>query len=92
MGPQPSITNEELSKILPNIKKEFDVLSSMSFQKYEERIENVTNSALNALQTIISDGTLEQDPEQLVRAVEVLTKAKTNLWKYLTWFRIMKSD
>lgn len=78
--PQSAITNEELSKILPNIKREFDVLSSMSFQKYEERIENVTNDALNSLQQVIVDGTLEQDPEQLVRAVEVLTKAKTSLF------------
>ena len=72
--------NEELSKIIPTIKKEFDVLSSMSFQEYEDRIENVTNDALNSLQQVIVDGTLEQDPEQLVRAVEVLTKAKTNLF------------
>jgi hypothetical protein len=73
-------TNEELAKILPNIRKEFDALSSMSFQKYEERVESVTNEALSALQGIISDGTLSQDPEQLVRAVDVLTKAKTNLF------------
>ena len=73
-------TNEELAKILPNIRKEFDALSSMSFQKYEERVESVTNEALSALQGIISDGTLSEDPEQLVRAVDVLTKAKTNLF------------
>lgn len=75
-----SENNEELKNILPNIRKEFDVLSSMSFQEYEGHVEKVTNKALNSLQAIIEDGTLEQDPEQLVRAVEVLTKAKTNLF------------
>lgn len=72
--------NEELSKVLPNIRKEFEVLASMSFQEYEERLEKVTNKAVSALENIIDDGTLASDPEQLVKAVDVLTKAKTTMF------------
>lgn len=72
--------NEELSKVLPNIRKEFEVLSSMSFQEYEDRLEKVTNKAVTELESIIDDGSLAQDPEQLVKAVDVLTKAKVSMF------------
>jgi len=72
--------NDELRKILPNIRKEFDILSSSSFQEYEKRLETVTNKAVDSLEGIIDDGTLAMDPEQLVRAVDVLTKAKINMF------------
>jgi len=72
--------NDELRKILPNIRKEFDILSSSSFQEYEKRLETVTNKAVDSLEGIIDDGTLAMDPELLVRAVDVLTKAKINMF------------
>lgn len=72
--------NQELSKILPNIRKEFEVLSSTSFVEYESRIEKVTNKAVDSLEEIIDDKTLALDPEQLVKAVEVLTKAKIGMF------------
>ena len=72
--------NEELSKVLPNIRKEFEVLSSISFQEYEDRLEKVTNKAVTELESIIDDGSLAQDPEQLVKAVDVLTKAKVSMF------------
>lgn len=73
-------TNEELSKILPNIRKEFEVLSSMSFQEYEKRIEDVTGKALKELESILDDHSLALDAENLVKAVETLTKAKVNMF------------
>lgn len=71
--------NETLRNILPDIKKEFDILSSTSFQEYEDKLGKATSKAVDALQDIIDDGTLALDPEQLVRAVDTLTKAKVNI-------------
>ena len=73
------INNERLSKILPDIKKEFDILSSESFEKYEEKLRTATTKAISALQSIIEDGTLALDPEQLVQAVKTLTKANVDI-------------
>ena len=80
MPVKPQMDNQELSKILPNIRKEFEVLSSTSFVEYESRIEKVTNKAVDSLEEIIDDKTLALDPEQLVKAVEVLTKAKIGMF------------
>ena len=73
------IENENLSKILPNIQKEFDILSSKSFEDYEEKLRKATTKAILALQGIIDDGSLALDPEQLVQAVKTLTKANVDI-------------
>lgn len=73
------IENDKLKSILPDIRKEFDILQSNSFVEYEDKLTKATGKAIDALQSIISDGTLAMDPEQLVRAVDVLAKAKTGI-------------
>lgn len=69
----------EIFSILPDIRKEFDILSSKSFEEYENALSKATKSAIKSLQGIIDDDTLAADPEQLVRAVEVLTKSKIGI-------------
>jgi len=77
---KPPMDNQELSKVLPTLRKEFEVLSSTSFAEYESRLETVTNRALDKLEGIIDDGTLEMDPEQMVNAVATLTGAKVKMF------------
>ena len=71
--------NESLAKILPTIKEGFDILSSTSFKEYEGKLDKVTGKAISSLEGIIDDGSLAMDPEQLVRAVDALTKAKMGI-------------
>lgn len=71
--------NQTLGKILPTIKEGFDILSSTSFKEYETKLDKVTGKAISTLENIIDDGTLQLDPEQLVRAVDALTKAKMGI-------------
>ena len=71
---------KELLKMLPVIRREFESLSSVSFQEYEKRIDEVTTGALNSLESIINDGSLALDAENLVKAVDTLTKAKVNMF------------
>jgi len=73
------ISNEELKSILPDIRKEFSVLTSDSFSEYEGKLGKAAAKSIDALQALIDDGTLSMDPEQLVKAVEVLTKSKTSI-------------
>ena len=46
---------------------------------YESKLGKATGKAINALEEIIDNQTLAMDPEQLVRAVQVLTKAKSDV-------------
>ena len=72
-------TVREMSSRLPDFKKELDALNSDSFQEYEKKLNDATNNAIDALNDIIDDGTLKMDPEQLVKAVETLTKARKDI-------------
>lgn len=72
-------TASEMSSRLPDFKKELDALNSDSFQEYEKKLNNATNCAIDALNDIIDDGTLKMDPEQLVKAVDVLAKARKDI-------------
>lgn len=72
-------TNEELALLLPDIKKAFDIMSSKDFEEYEKKLDKTTDKAMDALQSIIDDGSLQLDPEQLVRAVDALSKAKMSV-------------
>lgn len=72
-------TTKEMSERLPDFKKELDALRSDSFMKYESKLNEATDIAIDALNEIIEDGTLKMDPEQLVKAVEVLTKARKDI-------------
>ena len=71
--------NQQLAKLLPEIRKGFDILSSTSFQAFEDSLDKVTNKAIGNLESIIDDGSLALDPEQLVRAVDTLTRAKIGI-------------
>ena len=71
--------NEKLSEILPMLREQYDFINSTSVKEYEDKLSKVTNGALNALEGIIEDGSLALDPEQLVRAVQVLTKSKADI-------------
>ena len=71
--------NEKLSEILPMLREQFDFINSDSVKKYEEKLSNTTDKALDELSRIIEDGSLALDPEQLVAAVKVLSKAKSDI-------------
>lgn len=71
--------NEKLSEILPMLREQFDFINSDSVKKYEEKLSSTTDKALSELSRIIEDGTLALDPEQLVAAVKVLSKAKSDI-------------
>jgi len=74
------ITNSELESMLPDIHNVLHkMMDSKDFTNYEEKLSTATSKAINALEGIIDDGTLALDPEQLVRAVQVLTKSKTDI-------------
>lgn len=71
--------NEKLSEILPMLREQYDFINSPSVKDYEDKLSKTTEKALRALEEIIDDETLKLDPEQLVRAVQVLTKSKADL-------------
>ena len=73
------MNNSELMKAFPDFKKELDALHSESFQEYEDKLNKATNKSIDALNTLITDGTLSLDPEQLINAVKVLTKARSDI-------------
>ncbi len=73
------LDNQKLSEVLPNVREQFAALTSTSFIDYEEKLGKATAKAIDALQSIIDDGTLQMDPEQMVAAVKTLTKAKTDI-------------
>lgn len=71
--------NKELESILPSVHTMLDALNNKDFSDYEKKLDNATAQAIEALQGIITDGTLAMDPEQLVAAVKVLTSAKKDI-------------
>lgn len=73
------MNNSDLMKAFPDFQKELDALNSESFHEYEDKLNKVTNKAIDALKSLIDDGTLSLDPEQLINAVKVLTKARTDI-------------
>lgn len=75
------LNNDELKERLPDLRRELDLFNKASFAEYEETLDRVTSKAMSALETIIADGTLALDPEQLVNSVKVLTKAKTDIYE-----------
>ncbi len=81
MSAKPSkMTNSELESILPDVKGILTkLMDSKEFSDYENKLDSATTNAINALNGIITDGTLAMDPEQMVAAVKVLTKAKTDI-------------
>ena len=74
-----SISNKELESILPSIHTMLYALDNKDFHNYEEKLNGATGKAIDALEEIIDNQTLSMDPEQLVNAVKVLTKAKTDI-------------
>ena len=73
------MTNKELESILPSIHTMLHALDNQDFHNYEEKLNGATGKAIDALEEIIDNQTLSMDPEQLVNAVKVLTKAKTDI-------------
>lgn len=71
--------NEKLSEILPMLREQYDFVNSSSVKDYEDKLSKVTNNALNSLEGILEDGTLALDPEQLINAVNVLTKSRKDI-------------
>lgn len=71
--------NKELESILPSVHTMLDALNDQDFKDYESKLGKATGKAINALEVIIDNQTLAMDPEQLVRAVQVLTKAKSDI-------------
>ena len=73
------MNNKELSTILPDVKKVLDDLNNNDFKNYEDKLSHATDKAIQVLENIIDDGTLGLDPEQTVKAVQVMTKAKVDI-------------
>lgn len=71
--------NDELSKMLPELRKAFEIFNSESFVDFENKLDKTLNKSICSLHEIIEDGTLAMDPEQLVKATDVLGKTKINL-------------
>lgn len=71
--------NKELESILPSVHTMLNALNDQDFKDYESKLGKATGKAINALEEIIDNQTLAMDPEQLVRAVQVLTKAKSDI-------------
>jgi len=74
-----TLTNKELESILPDVRMMLHTLDDKNFTDYEKKLEEATGKAIDALSSIITDGTLALDPEQLVAAVKVLTSAKKDI-------------
>lgn len=74
-----TMSNKELESILPSIHTMLHALDNQDFRNYEEKLNGATGKAIDALEEIIDNQTLAMDPEQLVNAVKVLTKAKTDI-------------
>lgn len=81
MNAKPSqMTNSELESILPDVRGILNKLTeSKEFTEYESKLDDATANAIKELNSIITNGTLAMDPEQLVAAVKVLTKAKVDI-------------
>ena len=73
------MTNNELQSILPDVRSMMHSLDNGEFSNYEKKLTQATDKAIAALEDIIDDGTLKLDPEQTVRAVQVLTKSKVDI-------------
>ena len=73
------MNNNELQSILPDVRNMMHSLDNGEFSNYEKKLTQATDKAIAALEDIIDDGTLKLDPEQTVRAVQVLTKSKTDI-------------
>lgn len=73
------LDNNELGKVLPDLKKEFEALNSQDFRNYEDKLSKLTGKAMDSLENIIDDGTLALDPEQLVKSVQILNKARVDI-------------
>ena len=71
--------NNELQSILPDVHTMLHALENKDFNDYESKLTKVTEKAIGTLESLIDDQTLRLDPEQTVRSVQVLTKAKTDI-------------
>jgi len=73
------MNNNELQSILPDLHNMMKAIDNGEFSNYEKKLGQATDKAIEALEEIIDDGTLKLDPEQTVRAVQVLTKSKVDI-------------
>ena len=73
------MNNSELESMLPDVRGMMKALDNGKFSDYEDRLTKAADKAISALESIMDDGTLTLDPEQTVRAVQVLTKAKMDI-------------
>ena len=71
-----NMTNKEMESILPEAKKMLQAMREGNLSEYEQKINKATDKAIQSLEDIIDDGTLKLDPEQTIKAVEVLGKSK----------------
>ena len=74
-----NMTNKEMESILPEAKKMLQAMREGNLSDYEKKINVATNKAIQSLEELIDDGTLKLDPEQTIKAVEVLSKSKMGI-------------
>lgn len=75
------MTNSEMEEIIPSLRQLVESITTGNVASYEEKINKTADKALDMLSTMITDGTLALDPEQAVKAVQVLTKAKSDIFE-----------
>ena len=66
--------NQVLQNLLPDLAKQLQIISDDANRAFEDKLQHTANKALDELDTIINNGDLALDPEQLVKATQVLTK------------------
>lgn len=70
-----------MNDILPKIKNQLDILNSTSFAEYEKRLEEVSAKAINELENQIANGAFVGNEDELVKAVDVLSKARIQVFE-----------
>lgn len=66
--------NQTLKDMLPDLAKQLQIISDDDNRAFETKLQKAANKAIAELERIIDDESLALDPEQLVKATQVLTK------------------
>lgn len=73
------MTDEESMEKLPDLIKQLTLVNSESFNEYEKRIDKCLEKTMKGFEDMVDSGILSTDPQAMVEAVSVLTKAKNSI-------------
>lgn len=71
--------DEENMNKIPDLIKELTVMTNESMTEYEERINRCLDKTSKAFEAMVDTGVLATDPQTMVEAMKVLTKAKIDI-------------